>query len=88
MNNSNQLYKNTLDDIEADGLYKKERIITTPQSVKIKTNNDDEVLNFCANNYLGLADNPDVINAAKDGSLPTEKDYRIRLNEIVSGGIC
>ena len=67
MNNSNQLYKNTLDDIEADGLYKKERIITTPQSVKIKTNNDDEVLNFCANNYLGLADNPDVINAAKDG---------------------
>ena len=67
MNNSNQLYKNTLDEIEADGLYKKERIITTPQSVKIKTNNDDEVLNFCANNYLGLADNPDVINAAKDG---------------------
>ena len=67
MNNSNQLYKNTLDDIEADGLYKKERIITPPQSVKIKTNNDDEVLNFCANNYLGLADNPDVINAAKDG---------------------
>ena len=67
MNNSNQLYKDTLDDIEADGLYKKERIITTPQSVKIKTNNDDEVLNFCANNYLGLADNPDVINAAKDG---------------------
>ena len=67
MNNSNQLYKNILDDIEADGLYKKERIITTPQSVKIKTNNDDEVLNFCANNYLGLADNPDVINAAKDG---------------------
>ncbi len=67
MNNSNQLYKNTLDDIEADGLYKKERIITTPQSVKIKTNNNDEVLNFCANNYLGLADNPDVINAAKDG---------------------
>ena len=67
MNNSNQLYKNTLDDIEADGLYKKERIITTPQSVKIKTNNDDKVLNFCANNYLGLADNPDVINAAKDG---------------------
>ena len=67
MNNSNQLYKDTLDDIEADGLYKKERIITTPQSVKIKTNNDNEVLNFCANNYLGLADNPDVINAAKDG---------------------
>ena len=43
MNNSNQLYKNTLDDIEADGLYKKERIITTPQSVKIKTNNEAKI---------------------------------------------
>ena len=39
MNNSNQLYKNTLEDIESEGLYKKERIITTPQSVNIKTTN-------------------------------------------------
>ena len=67
MNNSNQLYKNTLEDIESEGLYKKERIITTPQSVNIKTTNGNDVLNFCANNYLGLADNPEIINAAKDG---------------------
>ncbi len=67
MNNSNKLYKNTLEDIESEGLYKKERIITTPQSVNIKTTNGNDVLNFCANNYLGLADNPEIINAAKDG---------------------
>ena len=67
INNSNQLYKNTLEDIESEGLYKKERIITTPQSVNIKTTNGNDVLNFCANNYLGLADNPEIINAAKDG---------------------
>ena len=67
MNNSNQLYKDTLEDIESEGLYKKERIITTPQSVNIKTTNGNDVLNFCANNYLGLADNPEIINAAKDG---------------------
>ncbi len=67
MNNSNQLYKNTLEDIESEGLYKKERIITTPQNVNIKTTNGNDVLNFCANNYLGLADNPEIINAAKDG---------------------
>ena len=67
MNNSNQLYKNTLEDIESEGLYKKERIITTPQSVNIKTTNGNDVLNFCANNYLGLADNAEIINAAKDG---------------------
>ena len=67
MNNLNQLYKNTLEDIESEGLYKKERIITTPQSVNIKTTNGNDVLNFCANNYLGLADNPEIINAAKDG---------------------
>ena len=46
MNNSNQLYKNTLDDIEADGLYKKERIITTPQSVKIKTNKANKLISL------------------------------------------
>ena len=54
----------TLDEIRAAGLYKTERIITTPQSVEIKVQEGAEVLNFCANNYLGLADNPDVIAAA------------------------
>ena len=54
----------TLDEIRAAGLYKTERIITTPQGVSIKVQDGSEVLNFCANNYLGLADNPEVIAAA------------------------
>ena len=54
----------TLDEIRAAGLYKTERVITTPQSVEIKVQSGAEVLNFCANNYLGLADNPEVIAAA------------------------
>ena len=54
----------TLAEIRAAGLYKNERVITTPQSVEIKVQGGDEVLNFCANNYLGLADSPDVIAAA------------------------
>ena len=54
----------TLDEIRAAGLYKTERVITTPQSVEIKVQGGAEVLNFCANNYLGLADDPDVIAAA------------------------
>jgi glycine C-acetyltransferase len=47
-------------------LYKTERIIATAQSAAIKTTDGREVLNFCANNYLGLADNPEIIQAAKD----------------------
>jgi glycine C-acetyltransferase len=56
----------TLDEIRAAGLYKTERVITTPQSVEIKVQSGEEVLNFCANNYLGLADNPEVVAAAHD----------------------
>ena len=66
MSDSKQIYKDTLSQIEAEGLYKKERTITTPQSVGISTKEGGQVLNFCANNYLGLADNPDVISVAKD----------------------
>ena len=54
----------TLEEIRAAGLYKTERVITTPQNVEIKVQGGEEVLNFCANNYLGLADNPEVIAAA------------------------
>ena len=54
----------TLDEIRAAGLYKDERVITTPQDVQIRIADGREVLNFCANNYLGLADHPDVIAAA------------------------
>ena len=54
-----------LSNIEAAGLYKKERIITTPQRADIKVNAGEDVLNFCANNYLGLSDNKRLIEAAK-----------------------
>jgi len=56
----------TLEEIRAAGLYKTERVITTPQNVEIRVQSGEEVLNFCANNYLGLADNPDVIAAAHE----------------------
>jgi glycine C-acetyltransferase len=55
-----------LGEIKEAGLYKEERVITTPQSAAIKTKSTGEVLNFCANNYLGLSSHPDVIEAAKD----------------------
>ena len=56
---------NELSGIEAGGLYKRERVITTPQSADIKVNAGERVLNFCANNYLGLSDNKRLIDAAK-----------------------
>lgn len=54
-----------LDEIISAGLYKSERIITTPQGASIDTTNTKDVLNFCANNYLGLSSHPDVIEAGK-----------------------
>ena len=55
-----------LSNIKSEGLYKKERIITTPQGANIKVSTGENVLNFCANNYLGLSSHPEVIQAAKD----------------------
>ncbi|WEK18719.1 MAG: glycine C-acetyltransferase [Candidatus Pedobacter colombiensis] len=54
-----------LDQIEKDGLFKRERIIITPQGADIKISTGQEVVNFCANNYLGLSSDPRVIDAAK-----------------------
>ena len=55
-----------LKEIKEAGLYKKERIITSSQDAIIKVSTGEEVINFCANNYLGLSNNIDVVNAAKD----------------------
>ena len=65
MKKTKHIYQDTLSQIRQDGLYKTERTITTPQNVEISTVEGGEVLNFCANNYLGLANNPNVISAAK-----------------------
>jgi glycine C-acetyltransferase len=56
-----------LANIEQAGLYKNERIIVSPQGAKIRVADGKEVLNFCANNYLGLSNNPSLIDAAKKG---------------------
>jgi len=53
-------------DIKEAGLYKNERIIVTPQGAEIKVSTGQTVLNFCANNYLGLSNNPKLIAAAKE----------------------
>jgi glycine C-acetyltransferase len=58
--------KSKLDDIKSSGLYKKERVIVTPQGGEIHVNTGDNVINFCANNYLGLSSNKDVIQASKN----------------------
>jgi glycine C-acetyltransferase len=58
--------KKELEDIKSAGLYKKERVIVTPQGADIKVNDGREVINFCSNNYLGLSSHPKVIEAAKE----------------------
>lgn len=57
--------KNQLEELKKTGLYKSEREITSPQKAKIRIADGRDVLNFCANNYLGLADNSDIIASAK-----------------------
>src|SRR4029453_13946279 len=59
--------RTVLDRIRADGFYKNERVIQSPQSATIRLAKQKEVLNFCPNNYLGLADDPRLIAAAKEG---------------------
>jgi glycine C-acetyltransferase len=59
-------YSSILNQIADEGLFKKERILTTPQQAKIGVKGGETVLNMCANNYLGLADNPEIIKAARE----------------------
>ena len=61
-----QQLQQELTNIDNAGLYKKERIIINPQGALIKISTGQEVLNFCANNYLGLSSHPEVIEAAKE----------------------
>lgn len=61
-----EFLKTEIDAIKENGLYKKERIITSPQGAEITINTGETVLNFCANNYLGLSSHPEVVQAAKD----------------------
>ncbi|WP_111706978.1 glycine C-acetyltransferase [Lutibacter citreus] len=60
-----QYLQNEILEIKESGLFKSERIITSSQSAVIKISTGEEVINFCANNYLGLSNNPEVIEAAK-----------------------
>jgi glycine C-acetyltransferase len=59
-------YKQQITQIETEGLFKKERIIVSPQSSRIEVKGGQSVLNMCANNYLGLANHPEIIKAAKE----------------------
>ena len=64
--NEKSYLNDTIEKIESEGLFKKERIITSPQQANIDVLGGKTVLNMCANNYLGLANNPEIIKAAKE----------------------
>lgn len=61
-----QFYRDEVEKIKADGLFKGERVISSPQSAKIIAADGEKMLNMCANNYLGLADSPELIDAARN----------------------
>ena len=65
--NFNQFLQAQIDEVREAGLYKAERVITTAQQGEVEVDSGDSVLNFCANNYLGLANHPSLIDAAKAG---------------------
>ena len=60
-----KIFRNELNGIKSSGLIKEERAIKTPQGVEVRTNNQKIAYNMCSNNYLGLANHPNLIKAAK-----------------------
>ncbi len=62
-----QLLAKQIEELKSEGLYKTERVITSPQNstIKVKNNHDNEFINFCANNYLGLSNDPTLVDTAK-----------------------
>ena len=69
-----KIFKDTLDAIERDGLTKNEKIITSAQGAEVSLSDGRQVINMCANNYLGLANNPEVIAAARKATTSSATD--------------
>ena len=67
MNTLKNKFNKTINNIKKNGLYKSERLITSKQDTLISVSNKDNILNFCANNYLGLSNHSEIVQAAKDG---------------------
>ena len=66
MKSALSIFKNTCETIESEGLYKNEKVITSPQGAEVELSNGKKVINMCANNYLGLGNNKEIIEAAKE----------------------
>ena len=75
------IFKNTCENIEKEGLTKNEKVIISPQGAKVNLQGGKEVINMCANNYLGLANHPEVIAAAKDRGIGKSEFYRMLCDE-------
>lgn len=81
--NMQEHLRQTLQEIRASGLYKCERVITSPQEATITVSGGRKVLNLCANNYLGLSDHPEIVQAAKEGM--TRRGYGLSSVRFICG---